>query len=131
MLTEEGFAFFHRTLSRIANLRLHPFTLRNGLLAEVESKRTHLIGWASIILNILYLPLVVYRIRESGRIEGMIHSFLILGTLAALTGKITILKYHSELIQIVNNVLLLNRKLGKTKLRLIFHSFKSDDAQIN
>jgi len=114
MLTEEGLAFFHRKLVLFTKFRLQPFTVRKNLLIDVKSKRTDVIGWASVILNMLYLPLIAYRIKESGKIEGVVHSFLILISLVALALKLTILFYHSELVQVVNNILLLNPKLGNT-----------------
>jgi len=116
MLSSEGLAFFHRILFLASKLKLHPFTLRGHLLVNAESKRTHLIGWATVVLNILYLPLLTVRIKEAGRIEGIIHSFLFNISVGGIISKMTILFYHSELIQVVNNVVLLNRKIGTLKL---------------
>jgi len=113
MLTEEKFSFFHRVLFLVTKLRLHPFTVRNDLLVDAESKGKRLIGWSCTILNILYLPFVASRIKESGKIEGVVLSCLFLASVAALILKMTILMYHSELIQVANNAVLLNGKLGK------------------
>jgi len=114
MLTKEGFVFFHRILFLVTKLRLHPFALRNDLLVNVESKKTRLIGWTIVVLNILYLPLVVNRIEAAGTIEGIIHSIHILRLVSSITAKLTIQIYHSELIEVANNVVQLNRKLGKS-----------------
>jgi len=123
MLTEDGFAFFHRILFLVTKLRLHPLVVRNGLLFNAESKRTQLVGWASVVLNSLYLPLLIGRITIAGKIEGIIHSYVILCLVGGITLKMTILLYHSELIQVVNNVVQLHRKLGKSNivLSICFH----------
>jgi len=73
MLTEDGFAFFHRILFLVNKLRLHLFVVRNDLLFNAECKRTHLIGWTNVIMDILYFPLVIGRIEEAGKIEGITH----------------------------------------------------------
>jgi len=112
MLSSEGFAFFRRLLYLVTQLKLQPFALRNGLLVDAESKRRRLIGWTSVVLNILHVSLVIRRIMEDGKIEGVIHSLLILFLAACISFKITILKYHSEFIQIGNSVLLLGPKIG-------------------
>jgi len=116
MSTEETFAFFHRILFLVTKLRLHPFTLRDDLLVNVESRKTRLIGWTTVVLNILYFPVLVASIKGAGKIEGIIHSFLIAALLGCITAKMTIQIYHTELIQLANNLILLNRKLGKTNL---------------
>jgi len=116
MLSKEGLAFLHRMLFLVSKLKLHPFTVRNGLLVNAESNRTRLIGWASVLLNILYVPLVVCRIKEAGKIEGIIHSLLVILSGACIAFKMTILMYHSELIQVVNNVVQLCRETGKMNL---------------
>jgi len=56
---------------------MHPFTVRNNLLIIAESKRTRQIGWTSTFINILHFPLVIRLIKETGKIEGIIHSLLI------------------------------------------------------
>jgi len=116
MLSREGLAFFHRILYLVTKLRLQPFALRNDVFVDTESKRTRLIGWTSVVLNILYVPLVIRRIMEDGKIEGVINSLLISFFAGSITVKMTILMYHSELIQIVNSVLLLGPKLGNMNL---------------
>jgi len=120
MLSREGLAFFHRILFFVSKLKLHPFTVRSNLLIVAESKRTHLIGWASIFLNILHLPLVIRLIKETGKIEGIIHSLLITVLVGSNTVKLTILLYHSELVQVANNVVVLSRKLGKNTFEEVF-----------
>ena len=50
---------------------------------------------------------------EAGQVEDIIHTFLFLGSIATPAFKLRILMYHAELIQVVNNIVLLNRKLGK------------------
>jgi len=113
----EGFAFFHLILFLVSRLKLHPFTLRNDLLVISDFKRTQLIGWTSVFLNILHLPLVISRIKEAGKIEGTIHSYLILLVAGGITLKMTILLYHSELIQVANNIVLLNQKIAKNNFK--------------
>jgi len=122
MLTKEGFAFFHRILFVVTKLGLHPFTMRKDLLVDAESKRTHLVGWTTVLLYTLHVLLVIRGITIARKIEGIIDSFLILGLLSGIAAKITIQLYHSELIQVINNILLLNRKLGKTNLNCYFFS---------
>jgi len=114
MLSRKGFAFFHRILSLVSRLGLHPFKVRNGLLINAESRKTHLIGWISVVLNILYVPLVASCIKEVAKVEGIIHSFLFILSVGGITTKMTLLLYHPELIQVVNNVVLLGRKIGKS-----------------
>jgi len=120
MLSTEGLAFLHRMLFLASKLKLHPFTLRKDLLVNAESKRTRLLGWTDVLLNILYVPLVIGRIKEAGKIEGIIHSFLILASGGSIAFKMTILLYHSELIQVGNNVVQLCRELGKMNLQWYF-----------
>jgi len=94
--------------------------VRSNLLIVAESKRTHLIGWTSVFLNILHLPLVTRRIKETGKIEGIIHSILITALVGSVTAKLTILLYHSELVQVANNVVVLSRKIGKSTFQEFF-----------
>jgi len=119
MLSREGLEFFHRILFLVTKLRLHPFTVRNFLLVDAESKRTHLIGWTTVVLNILYIPLVMARIKEAGKVEGVIHSLLLVFFVGCISSKLTILKYHSELIEVVRNVVLFGPKIGKNNFNCL------------
>jgi len=120
MLSNEGLAFLHRMLFLVSKLKLHPFTLRNGLLVNAETKRTCLIGWTSVLLNSLYVPLVIGRIKEAEKIEGIIHFFLPTIAGGTMAFKMIILANHSELVQVVNNVVQLCREIGETNLHLFF-----------
>jgi len=122
MLSSEGFAFFRRLLYLVTQLKLQPFALRNGLLVDAESKRRRLMGWTSVVLNILYVPLVIRRIMEDGKIEGVVHSLLIPFFVGSITLKMTILMYHSELIQVSNSVLLIGPKIGNMSLSCKKHT---------
>jgi len=72
----------------------------------------------SVLLNILYLLPVVARIKDAGKVEGIIQSLLILSIVGSIALKTTIQIYHTKLIQAANKVILLNQKLGKTTINL-------------
>jgi len=83
----EGLAFFH-ALSGY-KFRLHPFSLQNEMYSVMLNPKG---GTKSVILNILHVPLVLSRIKDAGKIEGIIHS-LIIFLVGSITLKMTILLY--------------------------------------
>ena len=110
MLTHKEFAFFQRILQFVSKFNLHPFAWREGLLLDMESWRTRLIGRTAVMLHVFYTTFFVYRIfKATSQTEGIMHFFLILGSTAAGAYKMSILFFHSELINVVNNIVLLNQ----------------------